>query len=160
MVLIRRWTSSLTNTRNGGWCIKIPALSTTLDLIFYGGAIRNNQNDLDGMERAIRAIFYHSVSTDECALHHFCPEGADSWCKYHKAMAQSLPHPPHNLKICAVLSEHVKSIFCRLSNSELLEKCLLGSTQNQKVLIVLSGISVPRLNVALLIQSTQLSILL
>ena len=58
--------------------------------IFYGGAIRGHSNDLDGMERAIWAIFYHSVSTDDNPQHQYCPQGVDSWCKYLQAAAQSL----------------------------------------------------------------------
>ena len=99
--------------------------------IYYGGAIRGNRNDLDGMERSIWAIFYHSVSTDEHPQHQYCPEGEESWCKYQQAIARSLSPPPHNPKIPADLAEHVKPVFSRLSSRELLEKCLLGATQNQ-----------------------------
>ena len=46
--------------------------------VFYGGAIRNHQNDLEGMEKAIWAVFYYSVSTDNNLQHQYCPLGMDS----------------------------------------------------------------------------------
>lgn len=99
--------------------------------VYYGGAIRGNQHDLDRMERSIWAIFYHSVSTNEHPQHQYCPEGKDSWCKYQQARAQSLTPPLHTPKIPADLAEHIKPVFSRLSSPQLLEKCLLGATQNQ-----------------------------
>ena len=77
-------------------------------------------------------MFYHSVSTDERPQHHCCPEGADSWCKYQRALAlnqgETLPHIP---KIPADFEKYLKPIFEHLCKEELLQKCLLGATQNR-----------------------------
>ena len=32
--------------------------------VYYGGAIPNSKNDIEGMEQAIWAVYYHSISTD------------------------------------------------------------------------------------------------
>ena len=42
--------------------------------LMYGGAIRNNKDDIDGMVQAIGASFLHSMSTDEHRMHMKCPE--------------------------------------------------------------------------------------
>ena len=39
--------------------------------VYYGGAIRNYSNDLEGMQRAVWAVYYHSLSTDEKPQHDF-----------------------------------------------------------------------------------------
>ena len=99
--------------------------------VFYGGAIRNHKNDLQGMEQAIWAVYYHSVSTDLQPQHNHCPTGDQSWCKFQRAIALSEQPPHHTHKIPLDLAEYVKPVFTRLSDHALLEKCLLGATQNQ-----------------------------
>ena len=42
--------------------------------VYYGGAIRNNKDDIDGMVQAINASFLHSLSTDEYPMHMECPK--------------------------------------------------------------------------------------
>ncbi len=37
--------------------------------VYYGGAIRNNKDDIDGMIQTIDASFLHSVSTDAHPMH-------------------------------------------------------------------------------------------
>ena len=43
-------------------------------LVYYGGDIRNNKDDFDGMVQAIDASFLHSMSTDEHPMHTKCSE--------------------------------------------------------------------------------------
>ena len=84
------------------------------------------------MKKACWAVFYHSLSTDERPQHHCCPEGANSWCKYQRALA--LNHggmPPHTPKIPADFEKYLKPTFDDLCKEELLQKCLLGATQNR-----------------------------
>ena len=57
--------------------------------VYYGGAIRGHPNDLAGMERAIWAVFFHSISTDAEPQHDYCPSGEGSWCKFQRAQAAS-----------------------------------------------------------------------
>lgn len=49
---------------------------------YYGKAIRSNVGNATAMKRAVMAIFYHSVSTNENPLHFMCPAGSTSWCKF------------------------------------------------------------------------------
>ena len=42
--------------------------------IYYGGAIWNNKDDINGMVQAIDASFLHSISTDEHPVHMKCTE--------------------------------------------------------------------------------------
>lgn len=64
--------------------------------VYYGGAMRNHPGDNDGMEKAIWAVFYHSISTDSQPDHQYCPSRPDSWCKYNRALAVGDPLPEHN----------------------------------------------------------------
>ena len=71
------------------------------------------------MTEACWAAFYHSLSTDEEPQHDRCPVGADSWCKYQKALALHHEILPHNTMIPPDFVPY-----------ELLKKCLRGDTQN------------------------------
>ena len=97
---------------------------------FYGRAIRNFPGNVGGMHRAIWAVFQHSLSNDEEHNHQFCPSGPDSWCKFNRALANEEP-PKHTPKLPMDLSPFIKPVFTELSKLELLEKCVLGATQNQ-----------------------------
>lgn len=100
--------------------------------IYYGGAIRYNPGDLNGM---MKAIFRHCTSTDEEPHHEFCPPAGNdkkkNWCKYNNATAENKEPPAHNPLIPLDLAEHVKPVFARLADRKLLDRCLLGATQNQ-----------------------------
>lgn len=67
------------------------------------------------------------VDVEVCPLHHYCPVGPDSWCRYQKdkdnyKRGSGLPLP--------ILAK-VKEDYKRLSDEGLLQKCLHGKTQNQ-----------------------------
>lgn len=120
MMLTWQWSKGVLNEK-------------TVDLFqgYYGNAICGHSNDLEGMKQACWAVFYHSISTDEKPQHHCCPEGADSWCKVQRALALGQGLPPHSAKIQADLEQYIKPVFDDLCKQELLEKCLLGATQNR-----------------------------
>lgn len=98
---------------------------------YYGLAIRRNSKSVDKMEKAIMATFYHLISTDKKPQHHFCPQGADSWCKWRVAEAagtlQNFEHPP---AFHSDVQKHLLPIYQDLSRRDLLERCLGGHTQN------------------------------
>ena len=83
------------------------------------------------MYRAIWAVFHHSLSNDEKHDHQFCPSGSDSWCKYNRGLANDEEPTKHTPKLPMDLSTFIKPVFTELSKLELLEKCVLGATQNQ-----------------------------
>lgn len=106
---------------------------TEIDLLqnYYGLAIRRTAplNDVTAMRKAVWAIYFHKLSTDDHPVHGLCPKGADSWCGYQKAKESGLIyHHKHSLPE-PVLNE-IKPIFRDLSDPVLLSKCLHGGTQN------------------------------
>ena len=98
---------------------------------FYGKAIRSNVNNAEAMKRAVMAIFYHSYSTDDRPLHFMCPASDKSWCKYQRAIVKGEPPPPAKPTIHPDIGPYVKRVFLDLSEDSLMERCVLGATQNQ-----------------------------
>ena len=97
---------------------------------YYGYAIRNNSGDKKTMQNSIWAIFFHTIRDNTKSLeeqYSFCPRDSNSWCKFwsdRENYKDSKRLPP-------VFIDIVKSIFTRLSEDELLGRCLKGYTQNQ-----------------------------
>ena len=51
--------------------------------------------------------------------------------QYNRALADNVEPPKHTLKLPQDLGPFIKPVFTALSKQELLEKCVLGVTQNQ-----------------------------
>ena len=108
---------------------------------FYGNAIHGNTGNLEKMSDACWAVFYHSISTDSKPRHYCCPKGKDSWCKFQRALACGQDVPTHHfrLRTCdgchttipADFEEYLEPHWRSLCAPNLLEKCLLGATQNR-----------------------------
>lgn len=96
----------------------------------YGLAIRQNTNCVEAMEKAVKALYYHNLSTEEKPLHGLCPKGPNSWCKYNKYQGSERVYT-HNHSLPEAVMKTIKPIFRDLSTTELLKKCLHGRTQNQ-----------------------------
>lgn len=98
---------------------------------YYGIAVRGNVGHLAEMKKAIHASLFHCPSSRERNLHSHCPEGASSWCRYNRDIANQTtlykpgPHLPLN-----IIAE-LKPIYIRLSEDSLLKRCLDGKTQDQ-----------------------------
>ena len=107
--------------------------NNTIDKLqnYYGIAIRSNKGDLAGMKKAIYASLMHCASSKDLPLHDHCPDGKESWCGFKRDKANKTnlfkPGPGLPKRIIAEL----KPIYLRLSNDDLLCKCLDGKTQNQ-----------------------------
>ncbi|GFW76844.1 uncharacterized protein TNCV_59421 [Trichonephila clavipes] len=69
---------------------------------YYGLAIRKNLSSVEDMKRAIWAIYFHKLSTEDNPQHALCPLGEDS----------------------------CEKVFRDLTEKDLLKKCLHGRTQN------------------------------
>lgn len=97
--------------------------------VYYGKGIRENCQDVGQMKKAIWAIYYHKMSTDEKPIHSLCPKGEDSWCGYNRALItkENYTHK-HSLPMSVL--EKIRPIFEDLSNETLLRRCCLGKTQN------------------------------
>ena len=55
-----------------------------------------------------------------------CPTGQTSWCKYNRNPAEYV----HKNPLPKAVAVHIKPVFDRLSDSELLKRCVDGFTQN------------------------------
>ncbi|GFW21514.1 uncharacterized protein TNCV_1533371 [Trichonephila clavipes] len=98
---------------------------------YYGNAIRQNNSSISDMRQAIWAFYCHYRSTDEEPMHHFCPIGDTSWCKYQKAVAtNSASLFKHKNIVPIVIMDEIKPIIAELSAPKLLKKCVGGKTQN------------------------------
>ena len=98
---------------------------------YFGKAIRSHPNDARRMKRAVMAIYFYSVSTDTHPQHHICSTEPTSWCKHNTALANGEAPPPHKPTICEEIAPFLKKVFEDLSTDELMERCILGATQNQ-----------------------------
>ena len=45
-------------------------------------AIRQNNDNIYQMKKAIGATLYHCTALEENIHHQFCPQTVDSWCKW------------------------------------------------------------------------------
>lgn len=66
---------------------------------YYHNKISKNLGDVTKMKEAIFATLYLCQSQDEKPHHRLCPLGKESWCLYHRAIAEG----PHSKKIKAPL---------------------------------------------------------
>lgn len=100
--------------------------------VYYGLAIRRHCDSKDDMKKAIWATYYHYSSTDDNPQHQFCPEGAESWCKWQKSKAAgTLRDFTHDyLALPKIVLDAIKPIYDDLSGEKLLERCVGGYTQN------------------------------
>ncbi|GFU94875.1 uncharacterized protein TNCV_820981 [Trichonephila clavipes] len=81
------------------------------------------------MKRAIWAIYFHKLSTEDNPQHALCPLGEDSWCGYNRSIVTGEFYiHKHSLPESILLK--VKKVFRDLTEKDLLKKCLHGRTQN------------------------------
>lgn len=83
------------------------------------------------MKRAVWAIYFHKVSTDELPHHGLCPKPPETCCRYRKAEDKGeLATFKHKNSIPVAVMEVLKPDFQHLAKPELLKRCLHGKTQN------------------------------
>lgn len=99
--------------------------------VYYGKAIRQNSHDIDCMQNAVMAIWYHTKSTDENPDHDFCPPGEGSWCGFQRDVARGTSDYTHESPIPEAVADAIFPTFEALSAESLLSRCLHGGTQNQ-----------------------------
>ncbi|KAL8606449.1 hypothetical protein ACOMHN_015538 [Nucella lapillus] len=97
---------------------------------YYGKAIKDNKEDLEGMYRAVWASYFHVTSTDEEHNNLFCQEGSESWCFFQRATADGVAPRPHTKSWPLDVAEAIRPVYERLSDRTLLSRCLHGWTQN------------------------------
>ena len=83
------------------------------------------------MKKNIIAILHHNVkSNDPAKQHRYCPLGESSWCKWQQDEATGTSTYDDSNCLPEVFFEVLKPTFITLSDSKLLERCVLGTTQN------------------------------
>ena len=101
----------------------------------YGEAIRKNTGSLKEMQNAVWAIFHHMIKPPSdmplSIQHRFCPKGENSWCKFNSNLESRKTTYNEEHRLPSVFFNELKPIFTRLASIGLLQKCLLGLTQNQ-----------------------------
>lgn len=97
---------------------------------YYGIAIRSNVNDLQGMQSAVFAAFYHSCSGKDQPMHSQCPKGKGSWCKFQRDTAAGKKTNETRAGLPKDIINIVRPTYIELCDQKLLKKCLHGLTQN------------------------------
>jgi len=110
---------------------------------YYGLAIRQNTlakaNPVEkevnvavyAMKKNVIAILHHCIKSEDAAKQHrFCPRGESSWCKWQQDLATGTNTYKGDDCLPEVFLELLKPTFVTLSDSKLLERCVLGTTQN------------------------------
>lgn len=106
---------------------------------FYGRVIRDtvkrtditDDEKVDHMKSGIMAIPYHRASTDSHPQHQYCPPGERSWCGWQRDRAKGTDDYKHHDILPVPVFQCILPTFVRLSDKELLKKCLHGGTQNR-----------------------------
>lgn len=112
---------------------------------YYGLAIRQNtikkvnptKQEVEvacyAMKKNVIAILHHCVKAKDLAKQHlFCPPGKSSWCKWQQDKATGTSACSNEDSLPPVFFRDVlKPTFLALSETSLLERCVLGATQNQ-----------------------------
>ena len=102
--------------------------------IYYNPAIRRSSS-AEETKKAVMASLYHCYSTDSKPHHELCPVGAESWCFFQAALAQHQVPGPHKNLIhtplnCEKLHTHLMPVYERLTDIQLLSRCVAGKTHN------------------------------
>lgn len=103
---------------------------------YYHNAIASCMNkDENAMKQAVLATLHHCVSTDKEPKHTKCPLGDKSWCFYNRALACNETPGPHMTNVKTPISievlKYIAPIYKRLTDLDLLKRCVKGKTQNQ-----------------------------
>ncbi len=84
---------------------------------------RHNTGESKSTDVHLKCYILTSLTT----VNKFCPDGEESWCVYKKNGTPVDDSKGHYLDLVDLL----EPIFVRLSNKDLLERCIEGFTQNQ-----------------------------
>jgi hypothetical protein len=97
---------------------------------YYACQMKDNAPDIVKMRQGVYASLFHSISTDEKPRHKHCPQGDTSWCKYQRAIANKEDPPKHSPLFAPEIADHLLSVYERMTQADLLERCSRMMTQN------------------------------
>ena len=101
----------------------------------YANAIYSGKT-VEEMSKGIWATLKHCWSTDDARQHEDCPDGVTSWCFYRRAIAKGDINPFQHSKLLKTpldkerLEKHLVPVYQRLTEPNLLARCLKKVTQN------------------------------
>ncbi|GFV79862.1 uncharacterized protein TNCV_1726871 [Trichonephila clavipes] len=79
---------------------------------YYGLAIHKNLSSVEDMKRAIWAIYFHKLSTEDNPQHALCPLGEDRWCGYNRSIVtEEFYIHKHSLPESILLKRIPKTVF-------------------------------------------------
>jgi hypothetical protein len=98
---------------------------------YFGIALRCNTSSIQIMSKSIWATLFHLSARDDQPLHGKCPEGATSWCSFQRAVAAGKQDTyKHKAGLPLEIVRAIKPVYERLTDPDMLSKCLHGKTQN------------------------------
>ena len=97
---------------------------------YYGLAIRQNKNNLEGMTNDVKAGLYHLASSEQKPQHHLCPKGKESWCGWQKDVATKTKSYKPKRGLPTAVVDAIEPIYEALADKKLLSRCLDSFTQN------------------------------
>ncbi|GFU41527.1 uncharacterized protein TNCV_2792541 [Trichonephila clavipes] len=97
---------------------------------YYGIAIRDNVNNLQGMQHKVIAAFFNCCSNAKQQMHGQCPVTPDSWCKCQQAVSKDKIYIDKSKGLSPNLINIIKPTYIKLCDQNLLAKCLPGKTQS------------------------------
>jgi hypothetical protein len=81
------------------------------------------------MKRAVWALLFHKLLTNEKPQHGVCPSGGDNWCKFKNSTSSGVASErKHSLP--AALMDAIKPVFRDLAGVDPLKKRFHGKTHN------------------------------
>jgi hypothetical protein len=96
---------------------------------YCGLAIRRNVRNLEVMKRAVWAVFFHKLLTNEKPQHGIYPSDGDSWCKFKNSASPGVSHE-HKHSLPATVMDAIKPVFRDLAGVDPLKKCFHGKAHN------------------------------
>jgi hypothetical protein len=92
-------------------------------------ATTRNVNKLEDMERAVWAVFFRKLLTNEKPKRGVCPSGGDNWCKFKNSAILGVAYE-HQHSLPAAVMEAIKPVFRDLAGVDPLKKRFHGKTHN------------------------------
>jgi hypothetical protein len=81
------------------------------------------------MKRAVWAVFFHGLLTNQKPHHGVCPSGGDSWCTFRNSASSGVAYKcKHSLPAAVV--DAIKPEFRDLAGVDSLKKCFHGKSHN------------------------------
>lgn len=96
---------------------------------YYGNAKRENSGNLEGMKKSTNAIRSHMIENNDLALEDQIDN--NTWCNFWANRKNNTNTYDNSNRLPEVFMKELEPTFKRLTDDELLTRCLRNITQNQ-----------------------------